>query len=47
MVAANRQIFEQARAVSGYFYPVDSVPMSLEDWRRGGRELAKESDAGR
>ena len=34
LVAANRRLFEQARAVGGYFYPVDSVPMSPEDWRR-------------
>ncbi len=34
LVAANRRLFEQARAVGGYFYPVDSVPMSPDDWRR-------------
>jgi FAD/FMN-containing dehydrogenase len=34
LVAANRALFEQARAVGGYFYPVDSVPMSRRDWRR-------------
>jgi hypothetical protein len=34
MIAANRQLFEQARAVGGYFYPVDSVPMSPADWRQ-------------
>jgi len=34
LTAANRRLFEQARAVGGYFYPVDSVPMSPEDWRQ-------------
>jgi cytokinin dehydrogenase len=34
LTAANRRLFEQARAVGGYFYPVDSVPMSPDDWRR-------------
>jgi cytokinin dehydrogenase len=34
LVAANRRLFEQARRVGGYFYPVDSVPMSPADWRR-------------
>ena len=34
LVAANRRLFEQARAVGGFFYPVDSVPMSPDDWRR-------------
>ncbi|HTQ79482.1 MAG TPA: FAD-binding protein [Thermoanaerobaculia bacterium] len=34
LVAANRTLFEQARALGGYFYPVDSVPMSTADWRR-------------
>ncbi len=34
LVAANRTLFEQARAVGGFFYPVDSVPMSPGDWRR-------------
>lgn len=34
LVAANRALFEQARAVGGFFYPVDSVPMSPADWRR-------------
>ena len=34
LVAANRRLFEQARAVGGFFYPIDSVPMSPEDWRR-------------
>ena len=34
LVAANRALFEQARAVGGFFYPVDSVPMSPQDWRR-------------
>jgi cytokinin dehydrogenase len=32
LVAANRRLFEQARDVGGFFYPVDSVPMSREDW---------------
>lgn len=34
LTAANRRLFEQARVVGGYFYPVDSVPMSPGDWRR-------------
>ena len=34
LVAANRALFERARAVGGFFYPVDSVPMSVSDWRR-------------
>jgi cytokinin dehydrogenase len=34
LVAANRRLYEQARAVGGFFYPVDSVPMSPDDWRR-------------
>ena len=34
LVAANRRLFEQARAAGGFFYPVDSVPMSPADWRR-------------
>jgi cytokinin dehydrogenase len=34
LVTANRALFEQARAVGGFFYPVDSVPMSPQDWRR-------------
>lgn len=32
LVAQNRQIFEQARAVGGFWYPVDSVPTMPEDW---------------
>ncbi|HEX7186449.1 MAG TPA: oxidoreductase, partial [Thermoanaerobaculia bacterium] len=34
LTAANRRLFELARAVGGYFYPVDSVPMSPDDWRQ-------------
>lgn len=34
LVAANRSLFERARAVGGFFYPVDSVPMSPADWRQ-------------
>ena len=34
LVAANRVLYERARAVGGFFYPVDSVPMSVSDWRR-------------
>jgi cytokinin dehydrogenase len=34
LVAANRRLFKQARAIGGFFYPVDSVPMSRNDWRR-------------
>jgi cytokinin dehydrogenase len=33
LVAANRTLFEQVRAVGGFFYPIDSVPMSVDDWR--------------
>ena len=34
LIDANRRLFEQARDLGGYFYPVDSVPMSPEDWRQ-------------
>lgn len=34
LVAANRALFEKVRTVGGFFYPVDSVPMSVDDWRR-------------
>ncbi len=34
LVAANRRLYEQARDVGGFFYPVDSVPMSPDDWQR-------------
>jgi cytokinin dehydrogenase len=34
LVAANRRLYEQARDIGGFFYPVDSVPMSPDDWRR-------------
>jgi len=34
LVAANRLLYEQARDVGGFFYPVDSVPMSPDDWQR-------------
>ncbi|HWM89351.1 MAG TPA: FAD-binding protein [Thermoanaerobaculia bacterium] len=34
LIAANRRLFEQARALGGYFYPVDSVPMTPADWRQ-------------
>ncbi len=34
LVTANRRLFERARAVGGFFYPVDSVPMTPADWRR-------------
>jgi cytokinin dehydrogenase len=34
LIAANRRLYEQARAVGGVFYPIDSVPMSRKDWRR-------------
>jgi cytokinin dehydrogenase len=33
LVAANRALFEQARAVGGFSYPVDSVPKNATDWR--------------
>jgi cytokinin dehydrogenase len=34
LVAANLRLYEQARAVGGFYYPVDSVPLSRKDWRR-------------
>ncbi|MFL6195195.1 MAG: FAD-binding protein [Thermoanaerobaculia bacterium] len=34
LIAANRRLYEAARDVGGFFYPIDSVPMSPEDWRR-------------
>jgi len=34
LIAANRRLFEQARAVGGYHYPVDSVPKTRADWRQ-------------
>lgn len=33
LIAANRQLFEQVRAVGGKRYPIDSVPMTPADWR--------------
>ncbi len=33
LVAKNRLIYEQLRAVGGKRYPVDSVPMTRTDWR--------------
>jgi cytokinin dehydrogenase len=33
-VVANRALFDRVRAVGGYFYPIDSVPMDVSDWRR-------------
>jgi FAD/FMN-containing dehydrogenase len=32
-VAANRRLYERARAAGGTRYPIDSVPMTHEDWR--------------
>ena len=33
LIMANRQLFEQARALGGMRYPIDSVPMTPADWR--------------
>ncbi|EYF02497.1 FAD-binding protein [Chondromyces apiculatus] len=32
LIAQNRQIYEEARAIGGKRYPIDSVPMSPADW---------------
>jgi cytokinin dehydrogenase len=34
LIAANRQLFEQVRALGGYHYPIDSVPKTPADWRQ-------------
>lgn len=34
MVAANRALYERVRAAGGTQYPVGSIPMRQEDWRR-------------
>jgi cytokinin dehydrogenase len=33
-VAANRALFEQARALGGAYYPIGSLPFSPADWRQ-------------
>ncbi|MDH6213913.1 FAD-binding protein [Streptomyces pseudovenezuelae] len=33
LVAANRAVYERARAVGGVLYPVSALPMTPEDWR--------------
>jgi FAD/FMN-containing dehydrogenase len=33
MLSANRSLFEQARALGGYEYPIGSIPMTGGDWR--------------
>jgi cytokinin dehydrogenase len=33
MLSANRSLFEQARALGGYEYPIGSIPMTGADWR--------------
>jgi FAD/FMN-containing dehydrogenase len=33
MLSANRSLFEQARALGGYEYPIGSIPMTAADWR--------------
>ena len=33
LIALNRQLFEQVKAAGGMRYPVDSVPMTQQDWR--------------
>jgi cytokinin dehydrogenase len=33
MVAANRALYERARAVGGVLHPVSALPMTPEDWR--------------
>jgi cytokinin dehydrogenase len=32
LMAKNRQLYEQARAVGGFWYPVGSLPTTPEDW---------------
>jgi FAD/FMN-containing dehydrogenase len=34
MLARNRNLFEQARKLGGYAYPVGSIPMTQRDWRQ-------------
>ncbi|WP_133742300.1 FAD-binding protein [Actinorugispora endophytica] len=34
MVEANRSLYERVRDLGGYQYPVGTVPMSEDDWRR-------------
>lgn len=33
LVAANRQVYERARALGGVLHPVSALPMTPEDWR--------------
>jgi FAD/FMN-containing dehydrogenase len=32
MLSANRALFEQARDLGGYEYPIGSIPMNSDDW---------------
>jgi cytokinin dehydrogenase len=34
MTAANRQLYEQVRAAGGTAYPVGTIPLTPQDWRR-------------
>ncbi len=34
MLSDNRAMFEQARALGGYQYPIGSIPMTPSDWRQ-------------
>jgi FAD/FMN-containing dehydrogenase len=34
MLAANRKLFEQARRLGGYQYPIGSIPLTPADWRQ-------------
>jgi cytokinin dehydrogenase len=34
MLKANRTLFEQARKLGGYAYPIGSIPMTPKDWRQ-------------
>jgi len=34
MLSANRALFEQARDLGGYEYPIGSIPMTRRDWRQ-------------
>jgi hypothetical protein len=33
-ITSNRHMYEQAAALGGYRYPIDSVPMTAADWRQ-------------
>jgi cytokinin dehydrogenase len=34
LLAANRKLFEQARRLGGYQYPIGSIPLTPADWRQ-------------